>query len=61
MMVIGDLQVEPSRDMLLRWSDDLIEGLGGRTAETMMRVHGLREYADYRKVVADRRARPAVT
>jgi cytochrome P450 family 142 subfamily A polypeptide 1 len=63
MMVIGDLLgVEPEdRDMLLRWSDDLIEGTSvSAPPETMMRaMRAFEEYADYhRKVVADRRAHP---
>jgi cytochrome P450 family 142 subfamily A polypeptide 1 len=49
------------RDMLLRWSDDLILGTSATAtpaaAEAAMRAFG--EYAEYnRRVVADRRSRP---
>lgn len=63
MIMIGDmLGVAPEdRDMLLRWSDDLILGTSAtatpEAAEAAMRA--FQEYADYnRRVVADRRARP---
>jgi cytochrome P450 family 142 subfamily A polypeptide 1 len=63
MIVIGDLLgVEPDdRDMLLRWSDDLIEGTSASAPpEVMLRaMKAFEEYADYhRKVAADRRANP---
>ena len=63
MIVIGDLLgVEPEdRDMLLRWSDDLVEGTAiSAPPETMMRaLRAFEEYADYhRRVAADRRAAP---
>jgi cytochrome P450 family 142 subfamily A polypeptide 1 len=63
MIVIGDLLgVEPEdRDMLLRWSDDLILATNATApVEVMERAtQSFAEYADYnRRVVADRRARP---
>ena len=63
MIVIGDmLGVEPEdRDVLLRWSDDLIAATSA-TASAEVAAAATRaffEYADYsRRVVADRRARP---
>jgi cytochrome P450 family 142 subfamily A polypeptide 1 len=63
MIVIGDmLGVEPEdRAMLLRWSDELIEGTNA-TAPPEVRERAARAFAEYaeyhRKVVADRRARP---
>jgi cytochrome P450 family 142 subfamily A polypeptide 1 len=63
MAMIGDLLgVEPGdREMLLRWSDDLIAGTSqSSTPEQVgaaMRAFG--EYTEYhRRVVAERRARP---
>jgi len=63
MIVIGDLLgVEPEdRDMLLRWSDDLIEGTStSAPPDVMMRAMvAFGEYAEYhRRVAADRRAHP---
>jgi cytochrome P450 family 142 subfamily A polypeptide 1 len=63
MAVIGDLLgVEPEdRDMLLRWSDDLLAGTSvPAPPEVTIRVmKAFEEYADYNhRVVADRRARP---
>lgn len=64
MIMIGDmLGVEPEdRGMLLRWSDDLI--LGTSATATPEAAAGAQqaflEYAEYnRRVVADRRSRPA--
>ena len=63
MIMIGDLLgVDPEdRDMLLRWSDDLIRGTSAtappEAAAAAMKA--FEEYAAYnRKVVADRRAKP---
>ncbi len=63
MIMIGDmLGVAPEdRDMLLRWSDDLILGTSStatpEAAAAAQRAFG--EYAEYnRRVVADRRAKP---
>ena len=63
MIVIGDLLgVEPEdRDLLLRWSDDMICGLSASAAPELLRraSDAFFEYADYHKrVVADRRLRP---
>jgi cytochrome P450 family 142 subfamily A polypeptide 1 len=63
MIVIGDLLgVEPEdRDMLLRWSDDLIAGTSSSAPPEVMdrAVQSFAQYADYnRRVVADRRAHP---
>jgi cytochrome P450 family 142 subfamily A polypeptide 1 len=63
MIVIGDLLgVEPEdRDMLLRWSDDLIEGTAASAppAVMMRAMNAFGEYAEYhRRVAADRRASP---
>jgi cytochrome P450 family 142 subfamily A polypeptide 1 len=63
MAVIGDLLgVEPEdRDMLLRWSGDLLAGTSvPAPPEVTVRVmKAFEEYADYNhRVVADRRARP---
>jgi cytochrome P450 family 142 subfamily A polypeptide 1 len=63
MIVIGDLLgVEPEdRDLLLRWSDDMICGLSTSAAPELLQraSDAFAEYADYhRRVVADRRARP---
>jgi cholest-4-en-3-one 26-monooxygenase len=60
MIVIGDmLGVEPDdRDMLLRWSDDLIAGTSATAPpEVGVRVmQAFEEYCDYsRRVIADRR------
>ena len=63
MIIIGDLLgVEPEdRDMLLRWSDDLILGTSAtaapEAAAAAMKSAG--EYAEYaRRVIADRRSKP---
>ena len=63
MIVIGDmLGVEPEdRDMLLRWSDDLISGTSASAPPEVMdrAMNSFAEYAEYnRRVVADRRAHP---
>jgi cytochrome P450 family 142 subfamily A polypeptide 1 len=63
MIMIGDmLGVEPQdRDMLLRWTDDLIDGTSATASpQAAARAAGaFAEYAEYnRRVVADRRARP---
>ncbi|MGH7894070.1 MAG: cytochrome P450 [Candidatus Binatia bacterium] len=63
MIVIGDLLgVEPEdRDMLLRWSDDLIAATNATASLDVIdrAANTFAEYADYsRRVVADRRARP---
>jgi len=63
MIMIGDmLGVAPEdRDVLLRWSDDLIAGTSMTAPlEVMMKAQqAFEEYTDYnRRVVADRRARP---
>jgi cytochrome P450 family 142 subfamily A polypeptide 1 len=63
MIVIGDLLgVEPEdRDMLLRWSEDLLAGTSMTAPpEAMDRAaRAFAQYADYsRRVVADRRVRP---
>jgi cytochrome P450 family 142 subfamily A polypeptide 1 len=63
MIVIGDLLgVEPEdRDLLLRWSDDMICGLSASAAPELLQraSHAFFEYADYhRRVLADRRLRP---
>ena len=63
MIVIGDLLgVEPEdRDLLLRWSDDMICGLSASAAPELLQraSDAFFEYADYhRRVVADRRLRP---
>jgi cytochrome P450 family 142 subfamily A polypeptide 1 len=60
MIVIGDLLgVEPEdRDLLLRWSDDMICGLSASAAPELLQraSDAFFEYADYhRRVVADRR------
>jgi cytochrome P450 family 142 subfamily A polypeptide 1 len=63
MIVIGDLLgVEPEdRDMLLRWSDDMIRATS-RTAPAEVMARAAQAFAEYavynRKVVAERRARP---
>jgi cholest-4-en-3-one 26-monooxygenase len=63
MIVIGDmLGVEPAdRDLLLRWSDDLILGTSA-TATPEARAAAARAFAEYaqynRRVVADRRRHP---
>ncbi|MDX1649232.1 MAG: cytochrome P450 [Myxococcota bacterium] len=63
MIVIGDmLGVEPEdRDMLLRWSDDLILGTSATATPEAAAgaARAFSEYAEYhRRVVADRRADP---
>jgi len=63
MIIIGDLLgVAPEdRDMLLRWSDELIAATNGTaTPEVMMRAaQSAGEYVQYAlRVIADRRARP---
>jgi cytochrome P450 family 142 subfamily A polypeptide 1 len=63
MIVIGDmLGVEPEdRDVLLRWSDDLLAGTSAtRTPEAAERVmQAFEEYSVYnRRVVEDRRRKP---
>jgi cytochrome P450 family 142 subfamily A polypeptide 1 len=63
MAVIGDLLgVEPDdRDMLLRWSEDLLAGTSiSAPPEAMARTAlAFEQYADYsRRIIADRRARP---
>ena len=61
MIMIGDmLGVAPEdRDMLLRWSDDLLRGThsGAEPEVAALAMAAFGEYAEYnRKVVADRRA-----
>lgn len=63
MIIIGDLLgVAPEdRDMLLRWSDELIAATNGTaTPEVMMRAaQSAGEYVQYAlRVIADRRAKP---
>jgi len=63
MIVIGDLLgVAPEdRDMLLRWSDDLVEGTSSSAPpdKMMAAMTAFEEYAEYhRRVAADRRAAP---
>lgn len=63
MIVIGDLLgVEPEdRAMLLRWSDELVEGTSASASpeKMMAAMRAFEEYAEYhRRVAADRRAHP---
>jgi cytochrome P450 family 142 subfamily A polypeptide 1 len=63
MIVIGDLLgVEPEdRDLLLRWSDDMICALSASAPPELLQraSDAFSEYAEYhRRVVADRRSRP---
>jgi cytochrome P450 family 142 subfamily A polypeptide 1 len=63
MIVIGDLLgVEPEdRDMVLRWSDDLISSLSATAPPDVLAAasRAFAEYGDYnRRVIADRRLRP---
>jgi cytochrome P450 family 142 subfamily A polypeptide 1 len=62
LILIGDmLGVAPEdHDRLLRWSDDLMRGLGSRDPEKLAaQVRAGLEYREYcLRVVADRRARP---
>jgi cytochrome P450 family 142 subfamily A polypeptide 1 len=62
LILIGDLLgVEPEdHDRLLRWSDDLMRGLGTRDPEKLAaQARAGMEYREYcMRVVADRRARP---
>ena len=63
MIMIGDmLGVAPEdRDMLLRWSDDLIAGTSSSAPEELRdaALKAFEEYAEYnRAVVAERRRRP---
>jgi cytochrome P450 family 142 subfamily A polypeptide 1 len=62
MIMIGDMLgvVPEDRDMLLRWSDDMIKGSAASAPDDvrMAAVKAFEEYALYnRRVVADRRAR----
>lgn len=62
MIMIGDmLGVAPEdRDMLLRWSDDLIEGatMTAPIESILKATQAFEEYSDYnRRVVADRRSK----
>lgn len=66
MIMIGDmLGVAPEdRDMLLRWSDDLLRGThtGAEPEVAQLAMTAFTEYAGYNaKVVADRRANPGGT
>ena len=63
MIMIGDmLGVAPEdRDMLLRWSDDLLRGTHASAdpEAAMLAMNAFGEYAEYNeRVVADRRANP---
>jgi cytochrome P450 family 142 subfamily A polypeptide 1 len=63
MVVIGDLLgvAAEDHDLLLRWTDDLINSLSATAAPAAYdaAVRAFAEYSEYhRKVVADRRARP---
>jgi cytochrome P450 family 142 subfamily A polypeptide 1 len=63
MIVIGDLLgVEPEdRDVLLRWSDDLIAATSSTAPPGVMdrAMQAFAEYSEYaRRVIADRRRRP---